>query len=108
MPGDVDIDADELGVAATYLGTTEADLKTKMDAGQTLAQIAAATSGKSRDGLIQAFVADANTRIDAAVTAGKLTADQATAAKANATVHAAAFVDNMRPAGGPGGRRPRH
>ena len=33
---------------------------------------------------------------------------KATAAKANATVHAAAFVDNMRPAGGPGGRRPRH
>ena len=105
--GDIDIDADELGVAATYLGTTEADLKTKMQAGQTLAQIAAATSGKSRDGLIQAFVADANTRIDAAVTAGKLTADQATAAKANATVEATAFVDHTRPAGGPGGRGPR-
>ena len=96
--GDVDIDADELGVAATYLGTTEADLKTKMQAGQTLAQIA----GSKRDGLIQALVADANTRIDAAVTAGKLTAAPATTAKANASAQATAFVDNTRPAGGPG------
>lgn len=97
-PGDVDIDADELGVAATYLGTTEADLKTKMQAGQTLAQIA----GSKRDGLIQALVADAGTRIDAAVTAGKLTAAQASTAKTNATAEATAFVDNTRPAGGPG------
>jgi hypothetical protein len=100
-PGDIDIHADELSVAATYLGTTEADLKTKMQAGQTLAQIAAATSGKSRDGLIQALVADANTRIDAAQTAGKLTADQATAAKTNATAAATRFVDSVR-LGGPG------
>jgi len=97
-PGDIDIDADELGVAATYLGTTEADLWTKMQAGQTLAQIA----GSKRDGLIQAFVADASTRVDAAVTAGKLTAAQATTAKANASAQATAFVDNTRPAGGPG------
>src|SRR3954469_987534 len=91
-PGDVDIDADELGVAATYLGTTEADLRTKMQAGQTLAQIAAATSGKSKDGLVQALVADATTRVDAAVTAGKLTAAQATAAKARLTADATALV----------------
>lgn len=96
--GDVDIDQDELSVAATYLGTTEADLHTKMQAGQTLAAIA----GSKRDGLIQALVADANTRIDAAVTAGKLTAAQATTAKANASAAATAFVDNTRPAGGPG------
>jgi DNA-binding phage protein len=97
-PGDVDIDDDELAVAATYLGTTEADLKTKMQAGQTLAQIA----GSRRDGLIQALVADANTRIDAAVAAGKLTAAQATAAKTRASAEATAFVDNTRPAGVPG------
>jgi hypothetical protein len=104
-PGDVDIDADELGVAATYLGTTEADLRTKMQAGQTLAQIAAATSGKSRDGLIQALVADANTRIAAAQTAGTLTADQATAAKTKATADATALVDSTKPAG-PGAGAP--
>jgi hypothetical protein len=109
-PGDVDIDEDELGVAATYLGTNEADLRTKMQAGQTLAQIAAATTGKSRDGLIQALVADATTRIAAAQTAGKLTADQAIAAKTNATAGATRFVDSVRPTGpgfgGPGrGRR---
>lgn len=103
-PGDVDIDGDELGVAATYLGTTEADLQTKLQGGQTLAQIAAATSGKSRDGLIAALTVDANTRIDAAQTAGKLTADQSTAAKARVSAMATAFVDNTRPTGGPGGR----
>lgn len=98
--GDIDIDDDELGVAATYLGTTEADLRTKMQAGQTLAQIA----GAKRDGVIQALVADAATRIDAAVTAGKLTAAQATTAKASATAQATAFVDNTRPARGRGHR----
>jgi hypothetical protein len=81
---------------------TEADLRTKMQAGQTLAQIAAATNGKTRDGLIQALVADANTRIDAAASAAKITAAQATAAKAGASAQATAFVDNTRPAGGPG------
>ncbi|MDQ2953114.1 MAG: hypothetical protein M3R54_12725 [Chloroflexota bacterium] len=103
QPGDVDIDGDELGVAATYLGTTEADLQTKLAAGQTLAQIA----GAKTDGLLQALVADANTRIDAAVTAGKLTAAQAATAKTNATAEATAFVNNTKPAGGPGGRRHR-
>jgi hypothetical protein len=100
--GDVDIDQDEISVAVTYLGATEADLQTKLQAGQTLAQIAAGTNGKSRDGLIQALVADANTRIDAAAAAGKITAAQATTAKTNATALATAFVDNTRPAGGPG------
>ena len=66
--------------AATYIGTTEPDLRTKLQAGQTLAQIATA-AGKTRDGLIAALVADANTKIDAALAAGKITAAQATAQK---------------------------
>jgi hypothetical protein len=103
-PGDVDIDGDELGVAAAYLGTNEADLKTKLQAGQTLAQLAP-TFGKTRDGLIQALVADANTRIDAAVTAGKLTAAEATAVKARVTAEATRFVDNTRAGGAGRGRR---
>ncbi|MGH2473176.1 MAG: hypothetical protein ACRDG6_12440, partial [Candidatus Limnocylindria bacterium] len=57
---------DQFSVAATYLGTTVDDLRTKMQAGQTLAQIAAATSGKSRDGLVAALTADAQARIAAA------------------------------------------
>src|SRR5439155_26725631 len=87
--------------AATYIGTTEADLRTKLQAGQTLAQIATA-AGKTRDGLIAALVADANTKIDAALAAGKITAAQATAQKATLTARVTAEVDATRPAGRPG------
>lgn len=109
-PGGMRFGGDEVTAAATYLGATEADLRTKMQAGQTLAQIAAATSGKSRDGLIQALVAAETAEIDAAQTAGRITADQATQAKANLTTHITQMVDSTRPMGpgfgGPGrGRR---
>lgn len=69
---------DQFTVAATYLGTTVEDLRTKMQAGQTLAQIAAATPGKSRDGLVAALTADAQAKIAAAQAAGTITAAQAT------------------------------
>ena len=101
-PGGMHFDGDDITAAATYLGVTEADLRTKVQAGQTLAQIAAATNGKSRDGLIQALVAHETTEIDAAQTAGKITADQATQAKANLTTRITALVDSTRPAGVPG------
>jgi len=95
--------------AATYLGMTEADLRTKQQAGQTLAQIAVA-AGKTRDGLIAAMVADGNAKIDAALAAGTITAAQATERKATLTTHVTAEVDETRPAVGPGGpgrgRRP--
>lgn len=95
--------------AAAYLGTTEADLRTKQQAGQTLAQIAVA-AGKTRDGLIAAMVADGNAKIDAALAAGTITAAQATAGKTALTAHVTAEVDQTRPAGFPGfpgGRGPR-
>ena len=74
---------DPFAAAATYLGTTTADLQTKIRAGQTLAQIANATAGKSRDGLVGALVSDATAKIDAAQKAGTITADQATQLKSN-------------------------
>ena len=92
------VTGDSLAAAATYLGTTAADLETKMRAGQTLAQIANATAGKSRDGLVNALVADATAKIDAAQTAGKITAAQATPLKSNLSTRLAQFVDNTRPA----------
>ena len=101
------VTGDSLAAAATYLGTTTADLETKMRAGQTLAQIANATAGKSRDGLVNALVADATTKIDAAQTAGKITADQATQLKSNLSTRLAQFVDNTRPAFPFPGRRGR-
>jgi len=101
-PGDRGVIGDQVSVAATYLGTTTADLRTKMQAGQTLAQIAAATSGKSRDGLVAALTADAEAKIAAAQTAGTITAAQATELTNDLTTRIANFVDSNRPMG-PGG-----
>jgi hypothetical protein len=105
-PGGFRVNVNEEAAAAAYIGTTEADLRTKQQAGQTLAQIAVA-AGKTRDGLIAALVADGNTKIDAALAAGTITAAQATEKKALLTAHVTAEVDQTRPAGFPGGRGPR-
>jgi DNA-binding phage protein len=94
----------DIAAAAAYIGTTEADLRTKLQAGQTLTQIATA-AGKTRDGLIAAMVADGNAKVDAAVTAGTITAAQAAERKAALTAHVTAEVDETR-TGGPG-RGPR-
>ena len=65
-----------LETAATYLGLTEDGLRQKLDGGQTLAQIAQTTDGKSVAGLKQALVDAATKRLDAAVSAKKIPADQ--------------------------------
>ncbi len=57
----------DLSAAASYLGLTAAQLQTDLQSGQTLAQVANATSGKSAAGLIQALVAADTTRITALV-----------------------------------------
>ena len=77
-PGGSKVTGDPEAAAAAYLGNTAADLETKLEAGQTLAQVANATAGKSRDGLIAALVNDAKAKIAAAQTAGTITAAQAT------------------------------
>jgi hypothetical protein len=100
-PGGRGVIGDTDAAAATYLGTTEADLETKLRAGQNLAQIANATSGKSRDGLVNALVADATAKIDAAQKAGTITADQGTQLKSNLATRIAQVVDAT---GGPGRR----
>src|SRR5262245_18996013 len=47
-----------LDAAASYLGITEEQLRTELESGKTLAQVAQAR-GKSVDGLVDALVADA-------------------------------------------------
>ena len=103
-PGGANVIGDTDAAAATYLGTTESDLETKLRAGQTLAQIANATAGKSRDGLVNALVADATAKIDAAQTAGKITADQATQQKSNLSTRIGQLVDSTGPVPGRRGR----
>jgi polyhydroxyalkanoate synthesis regulator phasin len=62
--------------AASYLGLTPAQLRTKLGQGKSLAQIAK-DEGKPVDGLVQALVKAADDRIDAAVASGKLTKSEA-------------------------------
>ncbi len=67
--------ADPLGAAATYLGLTTDELRTKLQSGKSLAQIAK-DEGKSVAGLEQAMVASAKTKLDQAVSDGKITSAQ--------------------------------
>lgn len=60
---------DPLAAAASYLGISESTLRSDLQSGKTLAEIANATSGKSASGLIAALVAKAETDIEARVTA---------------------------------------
>jgi hypothetical protein len=65
-----------LDAAATYLGLTEAQLRTELESGKTLAQIATAHD-KTADGLVGALVDAAKQRLDTAVAAGRLTRAEA-------------------------------
>ncbi len=66
----------------SYLGLTPRALHSRLRAGQTLAQIANATPGKSEAGLVAAIVAARQSRVAAAVVAGKLTKSTADARSA--------------------------
>jgi hypothetical protein len=93
---------DDLGTAATYLGLTEAELRTQLESGKTLAQIANATSGKSATGLIAALVAAEKQELASAVASGKLTQAQADAMSANLQQRLTDLVNGAFPKGGPG------
>ena len=93
---------------ATTIGKSVADIQSALASGQSLGAIA----GDKRIALITALVADHTKKIDAAVTAGKMTAAQATTMNADLTAHVTAKVDAVRPAMGPGmgqgGHKGRH
>mgnify|MGYP003333333411 CR=1 FL=1 len=79
-------------IITSTLGITAAELKTARQSGKSLAQIA----GTKIDALITALINYDSTQIDAAVTAGKLTAAQATTMKANLKTHVTNEVNNVR------------
>lgn len=82
----------ELAVVTSTLGISEATLKSRIAAGESLATIA----GAKKDALISALVAFENKEIDARVSAGKLTAAQATQLKANTTAIVTEKVNSTR------------
>ena len=98
MPLGADKEA-RLALISSTIGVDAATIKTRLAAGETLAAIAAA----KKDALITALVADETKRIDAAVTAGKLTAAQATTLKSTLSAHVTTEVNSVRPMGPKGG-----
>jgi hypothetical protein len=99
----------DLSTAATYLGLTTDQLKTDLQGGKTLAQIATA-QGKTADGLVSTLVAAVEKQLDAAVTAKKLTSDQEQAIEKNLPTQIANLVNGTRPSmgmfkGGPNFKR---
>ena len=87
-----------LAAAATYLGLTQAELRTELESGKTPAQIAKAQN-KSVDGLKKALAAEMKTKLDAAVKAGRLTEAQAAEMQARMAEHLDDLVNGI---GGPG------
>lgn len=66
-----------LQAAATYLGVTPQQLRADLRGGQSLSDVAAATSGKSVQGLEAAITSSLESSLQQAVTAGRITQQQA-------------------------------
>ena len=93
---------DDLDAAATYLGLTAAELRTQLESGKTLAQIANATSGKSATGLIAALVTAEKQELADAVSSGKLTQAEADTITSSLQQRFTDVVNGALPKGGPG------
>jgi len=83
------------------LGISLDSLKSRLKAGESLATIA----GDKKAALITAISAEINKQIDAAVTAGKLTAAQATAQKMKTTERVTNMVERIKSKGEKGKHR---
>lgn len=87
----------DLEAAQTYLGVTEAELRTALGERKTLAEIAKA-EGKPVDGLVDAIVAATTKKLDEAVTAGRLTKARRDEIASGLQARTRAFVERARPA----------
>ena len=96
---------------ASVLKLTEAELKTQVESGKTLAQIATA-QGVDVKLVVDAIVADMKSHIAEEVASGELTQAQADAKLADATTKVTEMVNTVQPARGEGmqghGRRGHH
>ncbi|HKG02335.1 MAG TPA: hypothetical protein VKB03_04090 [Conexibacter sp.] len=99
-PGHGPFDAG-LTAAADYVGLTRAALARQLQSGKSLADVARA-QGKSVDGLEQALVDEAKTRLDRDVADRKLTSDQRDQILREVQEHVADLVNGRAP--GPLGR----
>ena len=79
-------------VITSTLGISLETLTSRLKAGETLSSIA----GDKKSALMTALVAEINKQIDAALAAGKITADQATAQKGKSVQRVTNMVNNVR------------
>ncbi|HTN80548.1 MAG TPA: hypothetical protein VMK16_12795 [Acidimicrobiales bacterium] len=86
-----------LGGVASALGITNEELRTALQSGQTLAQIAEA-HGKTAQDVVDALVADAKAHLDDAVKAGKITQADADQKLAEITDTATKIANGQMPA----------
>jgi hypothetical protein len=90
-----------LDAAATCLGVSEDELRTELESGKSLADVARA-KGKSVDGLVDALVADAKKHLDEEVSEGDLTREQAEELLSRLEEGIRAMVNGERPSMAPG------
>lgn len=90
-----------LDAAATALGMEAADLRTALEGGKTVAEVAK-TKGVDLQKVVDAIVTEMNSHLAQAVTDGRLTQAQADEMKANATERATALVNGEQPDPGSG------
>ena len=86
---------------ASVLKLTEAELKTQVQSGKTLAQIAT-TQGVSIQSVINVLVADMQAHIAEELASGEVTLAQATTKLASVTAKATERVNSVQPARGEG------
>jgi len=84
---------------SSTLGISTATIKSRLQAGETLAAIA----GDKKDALIALLVAEHSKRIDAKVAAGKITAAQAPTLKADLVAHVTQEISSLKGKSGRGG-----
>jgi hypothetical protein len=93
-----------LAVAADYLGISAAQLRARERAGQSLAQIAQATPGRSPASLIKALVLARETQLARMVSDGAITAARSKALRASVEQRVRAEVEAAVPRAGSGAR----
>jgi polyhydroxyalkanoate synthesis regulator phasin len=81
-------------LSVDYLGLTKEQVNESLRTGTSLGELADATPGKSREGLISYLVAQVTALIDKAVADGKITQEQGDRAKAGLRDRIVKFVDH--------------
>ena len=95
VPGVMSFIGDLTKAASDYLGMDTMTLLTQLRGGKSVADVAngLAAQGKNAQGLIDTLTKTANDKLDAAVAAGKLTADQAATLKPKIAAEITTFVN---------------